>query len=181
VTPLALIRRALSILLGITFLSLVFLYWPHEVRALNAELGWPVWTHPVARALGVLLIAVGATLFVRCTLLFGRRGSGTPVPTDPPAKLVIEGPFRWSRNPIYVGYVIALVGEALLFGQAALAFYTVVCTLAFHLIIVFGEEPLLRHRFGDEYRRYAEQVPRWLGSMRRTEAHPEPTDHEAQA
>lgn len=175
-TPLALIRRTLSIVLGVTFLSLVFLYWPHEVRLLNAELGWPVWTRPASRALGVLLIAFGAGLFIHCTLLFGRRGSGTPVPTDPPARLVVDGPFRWSRNPIYVGYVVALVGETLVFGQAALALYAVVCTLGFHLIIVFGEEPLLRHRFGDEYRQYAREVPRWVKVGRPGEPRPGSTE-----
>jgi protein-S-isoprenylcysteine O-methyltransferase Ste14 len=163
-----LLRRAFSILLGATFLTLVFAYWPHEVLAAHWAADWPRWTfrsHPLAtiatRTVGVVLVAAGAALFAYCTFLFGRKGSGTPVPTDPPERLVVSGPFRWSRNPMYLAYATVLLGEALAIGHTALLLYTAVWALGFH-VMVLGEEALLQRRFGRRYEQYLREVPRWI-------------------
>jgi len=160
--PLSLIRRVLSTALGVTFLFLLFVYWPHEVQKASRSWGWPVGEHPLARIGGVRLIMAGAGLVGYAMALMVRRGAGTPVPTDPPTRLVVSGPFRWSRNPIYVGYTAIVLGEALLFGEAALYLYVLVCLAFFELTILGYEEPRLRRLFGDEYRQYARQVPRWV-------------------
>jgi protein-S-isoprenylcysteine O-methyltransferase Ste14 len=163
------LRRVFSILLGAAFLILVFVYWPHEVLEARWAAAWPRWTFQsqpgwifLGRILGGTLILAGAGIFGYCTFLFGRKGSGTPVPTDPPERLVISGPFRWSRNPMYLAYTMILVGETLVIGHTALLLYTAICTAAFHCMAV-GEEVLLRRRFGEPYERYLRQVPRWLG------------------
>jgi protein-S-isoprenylcysteine O-methyltransferase Ste14 len=160
-------------LLGATFLTLVFVYWPREVLGADWAADWPRWSfrsHPLATvaagAVGAVLIAAGVALFAYCTLLFDRKGSGTPVPTDPPERLVVSGPFRWSRNPMYIAYTFVLLGEALVFGHTALFLYTAVWVVGFHAM-ARGEETLLRRRFGERYERYARQVPRWIG-LRRT-------------
>lgn len=158
----ALVRRTFSTALGVTFLFLLFVYWPHEVEKANQRWGWPTWEHPLARIGGVLLIMAGAGLVGYSMALMVRRGAGTPVPTDPPTRLVVSGPFRWSRNPIFIGYAVIVVGEALLFGQAALYLYVLACLAFFELTVRGYEEPRLRRLFGEEYERYARQVPRWL-------------------
>jgi len=159
---LALARRIFSTALGVTFLSLLFVYWPHQVREANRAWGWPVWEHSLGRVAGVLLILAGAGLVGYSMALMVRRGAGTPVPTDPPKRLVVSGPFHHSRNPIYIGYAAVVLGEALLFGQAALYLYVLVCLAFFELTIRRYEEPRLRRRFGEEYEHYAREVPRWV-------------------
>ncbi len=175
---LRLLRRVLSVLLGAVFLILVLYSGPREVLTADWAAAWPRWTfrtHPVAAmlgwALGALLLVGGSALAVRCTVLFGRKGSGTPVPTDPPERLVVSGPFRWTRNPMYLAYTLILVGEALAVGHTALLLYAAVCAGAFHLITL-GEEILLRRRFGGAYERFARQVPRWIGPRRRPPREP---------
>jgi protein-S-isoprenylcysteine O-methyltransferase Ste14 len=159
---LALTRRIFSTALGATFLFFLLVYWPHEVREANRAWGWPVWEHPLGRVAGVLLILAGAGLVGYSMALMVRRGAGTPVPTDPPTRLVVSGPFRRSRNPIYIGYLAVVLGEALLFGQAALYLYVLVCLAFFELTILGYEEPRLRRRFGAAYEGYAREVPRWV-------------------
>lgn len=161
------LRRVLSAALGTLFLVALLIWGPIEVREANAERGWPVWGHPLARVAGVVLIMAGAGLVGYSMALMTRLGAGTPVPTDPPTRLVVQGAFRWSRNPIYLGYAVVLLGEALLFGEAALYLYWVGALVFFHATVVGYEEPRLRRRFGEEYERYARRVPRWLGRFSR--------------
>lgn len=166
---LRLLRRILSVLLGAVFLTLLLYSGPRAVLAARWAVEWPRWTfgtHPGVTVLGWvsggLLIVGGVGLAVRCTVLFGRKGSGTPIPTDPPERLVVSGPFRWTRNPMYLAYTMILVGEALAVGHTALLLYSAACAGAFHLIVL-GEEILLRRRFGETYDHFARQVPRWIG------------------
>jgi len=66
------------------------------------------------------------------------------------------------RNPMYVGVVAIILGEALLLGDVRLLCYAVAVWLSFHLFVLGYEEPALRQSFGDDYNRYRENVPRWL-------------------
>ena len=76
------------------------------------------------------------------------------------------GPFRWVRNPGYIAVVSLVVGQALLFGSGAVLAYAAFLALAFHLFVVFYEEPTLRAQFGEEYDAYCRAVPRWLPRRR---------------
>jgi len=105
---------------------------------------------------------VGVAVFLHCSGLFARVGRGTPVPAEPPKRLVTNGLFRYSRNPIYVAYAAVLLGEFLWFGHVALLAYLGLYILAAQAIIVWWEEPVLRRRFGDDYLRYTGEVRRWL-------------------
>lgn len=166
------LRRVLSTLLGGLFLFLLLVYWPLAVREANAAWGWPAWDHPLAAVAGVLLIMAGAGVFGYAMAYMTLAGSGTPVPTDPPSRLVTSGPFSRSRNPIYAGYALVLVGEALLFGEAALYLYVLLALVFFQVTTVWFEEPRLRRKFGEEYQDYTRRVRRWLGRRR-----PQPTGH----
>jgi protein-S-isoprenylcysteine O-methyltransferase Ste14 len=87
---------------------------------------------------------------------------GTPAPVKPPEKLVANGLYRHVRNPMYVAVFIIIIGQALLFGDAALLPYAAIIWTAFHLFVIFYEEPNLRRRFGADYELYCSRVPRWL-------------------
>lgn len=156
------LRRLASLALGAVFLILLFWVWPRDFRRLNEAWAWPRWEGPMVEATGVALLAAGLAAVVGCALVLVRAGGGTPVPTDPPERLVAAGPFARSRNPIYLAYLLILLGEALLWGDAALLLYAALVAAATHLWVVLVEEPGLRRRFGEEFERYAGRVPRWL-------------------
>ena len=114
-------------------------------------------------ALGLPLIAGGAALYVTCAFwAFARLGRGTPAPFDPPRRLVVEGPYRFVRNPIYWGVGSVLAGEAMLFHSLPLLETAAGFLVATHLFVLLYEEPTLRRKFGAEYEEYCRAVPRWL-------------------
>src|ERR1700737_211963 len=67
------------------------------------------------RPLGWIVMAIGAAIGLPCVWEFAWRGFGTPAPFDPPRRLVVTGPYRWVRNPMYIGMGIALIGAAIVF------------------------------------------------------------------
>jgi protein-S-isoprenylcysteine O-methyltransferase Ste14/ketosteroid isomerase-like protein len=112
--------------------------------------------------LGSVLIAVGLALWVWTVRLFGRIGQGTLAPWDPTRHLVVEGPYSRVRNPMITAVLAVLLGEAVLFGSPALLIW---CAFFFGINwawFVLHEEPGLERRFGDDYRDYRQNVPRWL-------------------
>ena len=126
-------------------------------RTAPAPGGWE-WT----RWLGMALIVLATPLFVRFLSGFVREGRGTPAPIAPTRHLVVGGPFRWVRNPGYVAVISLVVGQGLIFGSMAVLAYAAALALAFHLFVLFYEEPALRRQFGAEYEAYCRDVPRWL-------------------
>ena len=123
--------------------------------------GWRLAGSTALRALGVLLIAAALPVFVSFLVRFVREGIGTPAPIAPTERLVVGGAFERVRNPGYLAVVGLLLGQALLFGSGAVAFYAVLVALGFHLFVVLYEEPTLRRQFGAEYEDYCRRVPRW--------------------
>jgi len=125
--------------------------------------GWDAEDQPPAlRMLGVVLIVLGAALVIETTTRFALQGRGTPAPWAPPEQFVARGSYRVMRNPMYVGVLALIVGQALLLGQEVLFAWAAAAWLLFHLFVIFEEEPGLRRRFGREYRAYCDRVPRWL-------------------
>jgi protein-S-isoprenylcysteine O-methyltransferase Ste14 len=120
------------------------------------------------RYFGWLPMLLGAAIYFWCAWDFTFAGKGTPAPIDPPKELVVRGLYRYVRNPMYVGVLTLLIGEALLFASRQLFIYAGVIFLLFNLFVIFYEEPALRQKFGESYRRYCETVPRWI--PRRTKA-----------
>ncbi|WP_419164080.1 methyltransferase family protein [Candidatus Palauibacter sp.] len=110
----------------------------------------------------LLLLALGAAIFLRCAWDFVVAGKGTPAPIDQPKRLVIRGLYRYSRNPMYVGVLSVIAGWAVLFGAGILAAYAAAWFVIFSLFVRFYEEPHLTRKFGDEYAAYRERVGRWL-------------------
>lgn len=121
----------------------------------------------VLPSLGVVLFLVGAPIFVDFILRFVREGRGTPAPVAPPQHLVVNGCFRYVRNPGYVAVVAMIAGQGLFLGNRAVLIYAALVALAFHLFVVLYEEPTLRAQFGEEYDAYCRRVPRWIPRRRR--------------
>ena len=105
--------------------------------------------------------AVRRLLALWCVFAFVRIGKGTPAPFDPPRRLVVRGPYRFVRNPMYIGGGLALGGAALFYESASLLAYAAAFLLAAHFFVVVYEEPTLRRGFGAEYEAYCQRVRRW--------------------
>ncbi len=114
------------------------------------------------RFLGLGPLALGTAIVLWCARDFTVKGRGTPAPIDPPKELVVQGLYRYVRNPMYVGAVLILVGHFGWFQALDLLLYLAFVWLAFHLFVVLYEEPALTRKFGDAYRDYRASVPRWI-------------------
>jgi protein-S-isoprenylcysteine O-methyltransferase Ste14 len=121
---------------------------------------------------GWLPVAAGTLLYILCLIRFLAAG-GTPAVFfarhlrlligEEPTGLVSGGPYRFTRNPMYLGVLLVAFGQALLFASARVAAYACAVSVFFHLIVVFVEEPHLRATRGRPYELYCHEVPRWLG------------------
>jgi len=111
---------------------------------------------------GAAVIAAGAALYLCCVWKFAAVGGGTPGPWDAPARVVTVGPYRWVRNPIYLGALLVILGEAWLFGSLTLLGYAAAMALCFHLFVLGYEERTLARRFDGSYLEYRRTVPRWI-------------------
>ncbi len=114
------------------------------------------------RYLGILPAIVGVAIYLWCAWDFTFAGRGTPAPIDPPKELVVRGLYQYARNPMYVGILSILIGEALFFESTRLMVYVAVAFLFYFSIVLIYEEPVLKRKFGDSYRTYCQTTPRWL-------------------
>lgn len=149
-----------ALIYGSAFVGFVLVFLPAQVaewtRASAPSVRGPLeWT-------SIALVLLGLVPMAWSFLSFVFRGRGTPAPFDPPRKLVVDGPYRFLRNPMYLGAILSLTGAAVYYRSLGLATYLVAFTLWAHLFVVFFEEPRLRKAFGDEYAAYCGRVRRWL-------------------
>lgn len=114
-----------------------------------------------------MLFAAGGYLSIRTVSLFMTFGEGTPAPWEPPQKLVIRGPYRYVRNPMITGVILILLGESILFNSWLVFLWTLVFLVGNMSYFPYVEEKGLVARFGDAYREYRDQVPRWIPSLKR--------------
>lgn len=155
--------RHFLVLRAVFYSALFILLWAWlavAVRPLDARLPFsvPVW----ARPLGLALALAGSLLVVWCISTFAARGRGTPAPFDPPRDFVAAGPYRYVRNPMYIGGFGVLFGAGLAVRSPSIAGLAVVFLLLVHLLVLLYEEPALAGRFGEPYLRYKSSVRRWL-------------------
>ena len=110
---------------------------------------------------GMILVGIGTAIALWCVFTFVFIGKGTPAPFDPPRKLVIRGPYRFVRNPMYIGAGMTLAGAALFYESLSIFIYTCLFFLITHLFVVLYEEPTLRRTFGNQYEAYCRRTTRW--------------------
>jgi len=130
------------------------------------SIGHALWPHHLAdftigRAAGAVLILSAVALFVGAVRTF--KAAGTPVPGNlPTTRIVRKGPYRFSRNPIYLAFTTLHLGLALLLDSAALLITLVPAFALMALVVVPREERYLEARFGRDYTTYKADVRRWL-------------------
>ena len=115
---------------------------------------------------GVLAIAIGLALFTESLRRFASNGRGTLAPWDPPRQLVIQGPYRYVRNPMISGVLFVLVGEALVLRSVPHAAWAATFLVINLVYIPLIEEPMLEARFGEAYREYCRHVGRVIPRLR---------------
>lgn len=116
----------------------------------------------ISQFAGAMITLAGVGLALWCALTFALVGRGTPLPFDPPRRLVIAGPYRWVRNPMAMGAGSALVGVALFYESLPWFLFAGLFMLAIHAFVMLYEEPTLRRMFGAQYAVYCTRVSRWL-------------------
>lgn len=149
-----------SLVYASIFVGVAFVWLPGRILAASgaippAELGAP-------QIMGILLVSFGFSIVLWCIFIFASFGRGTPFPLDAPRHFVAQGPYRYVRNPMYIGGGLALLGYALYYASPPLLLYLAVFLLVLHLFVVFYEEPTLTRQFGEEYTAYLTNVNRWL-------------------
>jgi protein-S-isoprenylcysteine O-methyltransferase Ste14 len=123
---------------------------------------WP----GAVRALGALLIAVGAVALLHAFLRFVVEGLGTPAPVAPTQRLVVGGLYRHVRNPMYLAVAATIVGQGLVFGSLSLLLYAAAFLAVTAAFVRLYEEPTLHRQFGAEYEAYRRAVPGWWPRVR---------------
>lgn len=112
--------------------------------------------------LGITLVILGIFMVLHCIYRFIIDGKGTLSPVDKTKSLVIRGLYRYSRNPMYVGVLLVLFGEVFFTVSLEFSVYTVLVGLAFHLFVIYVEEPRLTKDFKADYLKYMSNVNRWF-------------------
>jgi len=141
------------------FIGLLFIYLPGRL------LTWSGVVRPepngAPQIAGMIVSSIGTVIALWCIFTFVFVGKGTPAPFDPPRRLVIRGPYRFVRNPMYIGAVLVLAGLAIFYQSISVAIYAGLFLLAAHIFVVAYEGPTLRRTFGQEYDAYCVRVRRW--------------------
>ena len=133
-------------------------YFPYQLASLETS----ILDFGNFRYVAFLPWIAGTWTIIWCSIDIIRLGGGTPAHLDPPKTLIVNGPYRHVRNPIYLGALLVILGYMLWFGSRLLIVYFSFAALAFHTLIALIEEPILRNSFGDAYEEYLQQVPRWI-------------------
>jgi protein-S-isoprenylcysteine O-methyltransferase Ste14 len=104
----------------------------------------------------------GGFLALYLLAVFAVHGRPTPAPFDPPRSFVVQGPYRYVRNPMYVGVICGLLGSGLIFRSTSILCLGFGFWAVAHLFVLLYEEPALEREFGETFVHYRQQVRRWL-------------------
>jgi protein-S-isoprenylcysteine O-methyltransferase Ste14 len=132
----------------------------------------PLFPEVIAVVVGAPLSLAGSVLCGWCVVRF-RKAAGTPVPFNPPTRLVAEGPYVWTRNPMLTGVFTGLFGLGILLHSVGMVLISIPTYILLHVIeLKLVEEPELERRFGASYADYRRRVPMfwprfWRGMARR--------------
>lgn len=157
------LKRFFAALRGLVYAGFfVWLWWwvITAVRPLDERIGLTV--PAAAGPVGLVLAFLGGLLALKCVISFAVVGVGTPAPFDAPRRFVASGPYRWVRNPMYLGALLVIIGVGLYLQSPSALLVAVFFVLVAHLFVLVYEEPALESAFGDDYRRYKAKVNRWL-------------------
>lgn len=116
---------------------------------------------PMSYYAGILFISVGVWIVIWAAYIFKQKNT-TIKPFQQSSALVQAGPFRFSRNPMYLSMTIILLGVAVLLGSLIVFIAPIAFIITINKKFIPREEKMLEERFGEEYRAYKKRVPRWL-------------------
>ncbi len=156
-------KPAFAALRALTYMTGFVFFWAWlalGVRKYDEGIGFvlPAW----AGVVGAILMLAGAVLALTCVGFFAVRGRGTPAPFDPPREFVAVGPYKYARNPMYIGAIILVIGFGLYIQSISIVLFSLVFLVIAHLFVFFVEEPGLENRFGQSYLDYKKSVNRWI-------------------
>lgn len=154
-----------TIIFGTIFLAAVLVLGPWI--ALQFDQSFPVIPFGRLKFVGLALMAFGIPIALYCTAVLFIPWKSRPAPYDAGGIFTIAGPYCYVRNPFMLGVVLILWGEALFFSRIVMVVYAMIFTWCIHFWVVFFEEPTLSERFGEEYKTYRSNVPRWLPKFKK--------------
>lgn len=161
-------QTAFVALRGLVYASAFVLLWAWlAVVAMRYDGVIPIAVPVILRPFGYVIGIGGAVLTACCIGSFIVRGHGTPAVFDPPREFVASGPYRYSRNPMYIGAMSVILGAGLAVGSPSIIALAVFFGLVAHVFVLLYEEPALDRQFGETYRRYRSATNRWLPRRRR--------------
>ncbi|MFC1905569.1 methyltransferase family protein [Chloroflexota bacterium] len=118
------------------------------------------------RLTGIIPIVLGVAVYIATVCDFIVSGKGKPAPIGPPKRLVSRRLYSIVRNPMYIGVLMVLAGEAIFLTSITLLFYIILVWFIFHLFVVCYEEPTLKKKYGEAYHRYFRTTPRWIPKLK---------------
>jgi protein-S-isoprenylcysteine O-methyltransferase Ste14 len=118
--------------------------------------------------LGIIIIGLGIVLFLDCNVLFYKIGKGTlmGLPKMQTKNLIVVGPYKYVRNPMYISVVAIVIGEGFIFGSWVLLIWVLIFWIMFNVYLIVAEEKGLVKRFGDEYLHYKQNVRGWIPQLK---------------
>jgi protein-S-isoprenylcysteine O-methyltransferase Ste14 len=136
------------------------------IAVLGLLLDWcanlPHFASETSAVAGLLSLGCGTLLEAYATVTFWKQGHGTPHPAFAPPHLVTAGPYRYSRNPLYLARITMLIGVSVLAGSIGILIATLLLVVGLQFVLIPREEVRLRGKFGVQYHQYQSRVPRWL-------------------
>lgn len=145
--------------LSVILIFIIFLPW--FFINLNALLTLPIISFPLQKPLGAIFFLIGAGNYLYCHKYFF-LANRTPLITESSYKLIKTGVYKYSRNPIYLGHLILLLGIFSFFGHLLLLIYALTIFFLLNILVIYYEEPRLKKSLGQEYENYLQKTPRWL-------------------
>lgn len=122
---------------------------------------WPIVRYMFALPLGILLIGVMIVISIGTNKAFKLHAT-PPDPSEETSAIIDTGPFKYSRNPVYLAVVILQVALGFVFNNTWIVLFAIPAMIMIHYVVVLGEEAYLEAKFGDKYLRYKSQVRRWI-------------------
>lgn len=161
--------QGLVMLIVSTILSLILIS-PFYIFNIDSQILVDVFTFPADiipqpfNLFGILMIPIGMLLVIWANyalLHLGKIGLRNREPMQKPSKLVLVGPYRFTRNPLYFGCLLMLIGLIIVWSSVVTAFLTILVYIIFRYLFIKREEVILEEEFGDEYRDFKKRVRRW--------------------
>jgi protein-S-isoprenylcysteine O-methyltransferase Ste14 len=164
------VKMGWSLVRGIILLpGMVLGVFPYIISWLTRNTRFAASATPPSKAvfwLAIFISVFAFALIIRTVTLFFKIGIGTPAPWDPPKRLVVQGPYRYVRNPMITAVLLVLLAESLFFQSWPIVVWMLLFFVLNSIYFPLVEEKRLRRRFGEDYNIYCKNVPRWIPRLK---------------